>query len=430
LVALAAPGARAQDPPAPPQRAALPAHVTFRLADGVLVRGELRAWDERGIDGSFGRRDWNHLMLGDARRLLLRLLDTQMASEWVLMGSILLGLDGGGDLAERAFARALVIDPAAQAAVDRARAEAAARRQEQEERRRAIEAERLRTLPPEAIEWPATPWAARPAEAQRAAEETMRAEATRMLERAGFALEPVETQRFLVYSDAPRRDTATWAVRLEGLYRRWAGVMALDENDSVLWGRAVVFIFSRPEDHRLLEAQAFGQLVPSSVEGIGHQDGPKVFINVHRNPDDHRFAATLMHEAVHGFMHRYRAPRRLPPWANEGLAEYVTALAAPDSIVETQRRRRGIEFIRAGGNLGAILDAGYDAGAWANSDAIGPATGRLLVELMLRDRPQRFRAWVDAVKSGKGWEDALREDFGVTRDELVGVCGQWYRVND
>ncbi len=56
--------------------------------------------------------------------------------------------------------------------------------------------------------------------------------------------------------------------------------------------------------------------------------------------------------------------------------------------------------------------------------------GYLLVELMVRDRPGAFGAWVRAVKRGKPWEQALAEDFGVTRAQLVDTFVRYYRVND
>jgi len=61
---------------------------------------------------------------------------------------------------------------------------------------------------------------------------------------------------------------------------------------------------------------------------------------------------------------------------------------------------------------------------------VGYNIGYLMVELMIRDRPQAFGAWVNAIKDGKDWEEALVEDFGVSRAQLVETFVRFYRVND
>ena len=42
-----------------------------------------------------------------------------------------------------------------------------------------------------------------------------------------------------------------------------------------------------------------------------------------RPEDIDKFAVTMVHEASHAFMHNYGPPTNLPPWLNEGLADYI-----------------------------------------------------------------------------------------------------------
>ena len=69
-------------------------------------------------------------------------------------------------------------------------------------------------------------------------------------------------------------------------------------------------------------------------------------------------------------------------------------------------------------------------GTWPGDNAIGYSVGYLLVDLMIADRPQKFGAWVKAVKGGKPWQQALAEDFGVDAARLALSASQWYRTND
>ncbi|MHC5023269.1 MAG: hypothetical protein ACYTGG_05085 [Planctomycetota bacterium] len=407
-----------------------PMPVSFRLADGARVTGKMTAWDPDGFDGTFGRRPWVELNTDDAWRLYRRVMDRDDASAWVDLGGLLLRMPAGAKLADRAFQRARRLDESVEEAIDAARAAAAEARRLRDAAEKAIESERLSTAHPESEPWRADAWPPLTPDEQVAATNTMRAEAEQILDAAGLALRPVETDFFLFYSDMPRRQTARWAAELDNMYKRLARIFYLPEQENIFWGKAVIFAFNEQDRFRLVEAQAFRHLAPPGIAGLCHCVGPKVFINFYRQPDDLRFAALLVHETVHGFLHRYRTPRRLPTWANEGFAEYLAAVTFANSPVDNGRRRQGLDFIRDGGDVNQVLAMAYADGTWPGRDGVGYSVGYLLVELMIRDRPRRFGDWVNAIKAGKDWRQALAEDFGATRDVLVGRFVQWYTVND
>lgn len=418
----------------PDSEAPAPIEVRFRLVDGVRLTGTLTHWDDEGVDGSFGWRAWSSIDYRDVWRILSRVCDQERAADWARMGGVMLvvALDQprAESWADRAFRRAERIDPEASALVADARDRARALRREREERRMAEDAERLRTLTPEANEWRADPWPHVTEEEQVEAVATMKADAARMLELAGLDLRPIETDYFLFYSDMPRTESSRWAKQLDTMYARLAEQFGLPEKDNIFWGKAVIFVFNDRDRFRLMEAQAFGQLAPEWASGMCHPQGPKVFVNFYRRPEDTIFAALLVHETVHGFMHRYLTPRRLPTWANEGFADYLASVLFERSPVDLQRREQGLRWIRGGGDVNAILDLEYADGTWPGEDGIGYNVGYLMVELMIRDRPRDFGAWVDAVKQGMPWEEALQTKFGVDRAALVDAFVRFYRVND
>ena len=200
--------------------------------------------------------------------------------------------------------------------------------------------------------------------------------------------------------------------------------------DSIFWGKAVIFVFNDRERFRLVEAQSFQSFVADWVDGICHPLGPQVFVSFYRQPRTEVFGAVLIHETTHGFMHRYRTPMRLPTWANEGIADYMASILFETSTVDLVRRRPGTRWIRRGGDVNDVLDMSYADGTWPGENEIGYAVGYLLVDLMIKDRPREFAAWVNAIKAGKDWEVALVEDYGVTRAELVAAATQYFKVND
>jgi hypothetical protein len=228
----------------------------------------------------------------------------------------------------------------------------------------------------------------------------------------------------------PRPESARWAAELDRMYARLARIFDLPEGENLFWGKAVIFVFRDRDRFRIVEAESFGQLVPRWSAGLCHPIGPKVFVNFYRQPTDREFAAILVHETVHGFLHRYRTPRRLPTWANEGFCDWVASVSFDRSPVDEMRRPGALTYLRGGGDIQSILDMSYLDGSWPGPDSVGYAVGYLMVGLMIQDRPHRFGDWVKAVKAGKDWERALAEDFGVPRARLVETFVRYYRVND
>jgi hypothetical protein len=405
-----------------------PRHVRFQLADGVQVSGELTAWDADGIDGTFGRRLWTELMPEDAWRLYAAVMDQNSARQWVDLGRTLLSVDGGDPWAERAFRQARRLDASTVDDIRAAQDAARRARRERERRERAIEGERLQTGTPEAGNFSADPWPHLTDAERQAAVEALEADARQFLRIADVPVHPVRSERFLVYGEARPLELARLATRLEAITADVAGLLGVDQQRNVFWGRAVVFCFTDPDRFRMVEAESFDQLVPRQAMGICHPVGPKVFLSFRTDDRGRVPARVLAREVVHGYLHRFRTPRRLPPWANEGLAEYVAGRVA-SSREPDEPRARALRLIREGGDVGAVLDRRYEDGEKA-ADETTAALGALLVELMVAQRPRAFGSWVDAVKYGKDWETALAEDYGVPRPALVETFVQFYRVND
>ena len=429
-----------ESPPAPPPVTHPNAspddaiRVRFRMADGVRITGTLTEWDKNGIDGTFGRREWVELDARDVWKLYRKLMNIESASQWAHLGRALLlcSLDQpqAAKNAEKAFARTVRLDQSMSEMISAIRIEVDRIKADREALEQAIASEKLDTLSPESVEWKPQPWPEISQTEQNAATLVMRADAAKMLRLVGLDIVPVETEYFLFYSDMPRRESARWARELDHMYARLADIFFLEEGKNIFWGKAVIFVFNHQKRFQLLEAQAFNHLAPESVLGLCHQRGPKVFVNFYRQPDDLAFAAVLVHETVHGFMHRYQTPQRLPVWANEGFADYVASISFRNSPIDGERRKTGVAFIRAGGDVRFILNLSYLDGSWPGEDAIGYPVSYLLVSLMIRERPRNFGRWVQAVKAGKDWKQALADEFGVTDRRLIERFTRYHLVND
>jgi hypothetical protein len=292
--------------------------VQFKLRDGITISGVMTAWDESGIDGTFGRRLWRDIRPRDIVRLHRHFIDRDDADDWIALGRrlLLVGLDDpkSTTFAEQMFATALAKDTTCADRIDAARTLV----EDERARRAAIaakaEAERLRTMTPEAHPWPADPWPKLNPSERDSADKIMRADAAAMLKKAGMTLAPVESRYFLLYTDLSRREAATWIKELDLMYGRLAAQFLVEPGENVFWGKAVVFVFTERDRFQLVEAESFQHLPPEWESGVCHPVGPKVFLCLHRTPDTPTFSRTLAphrHARLHAPARDAQTPPRL-----------------------------------------------------------------------------------------------------------------------
>ena len=403
-----------------------PRFVRFELTDGAKVGGEMTAWDLDGFEGAFGRRSWSELVTRDVWRLYVAVMNQSDACQWVDLGGLLLAIPDGGSWAQRAFRRAVHLDQSTASRIEAVRAEALQAQARRDDLDRTAEEHRLHTRTPEARDWPAEAWPPMGPDERVAALAQMKSDGTQILRQGGLQMAPLETDHFLVYADLPSIEVARLANRLESVHEIMDELFGADVAGNRFWGKAVVLYFTDSDRFRLVEAESFDQLVDRDVLGICQPVGAKVFINLTGDAASDGFSAALARAVAHGFMHRFRSPKRLPVWANEGLAEYVASRTVPGAADAERRRSEALIYIRNGGDLAAVFDAGW-TDPWP---PVGTAVGGLMTELMINQQAQRFRRWVIAVKQGTDWTKALADSYGVPLPLLVDTFRQYYRVNN
>ena len=403
-----------------------PQFVRFELTGGAKIVGEMTAWDLEGFEGTFGRRSWSELVTRDVWRLYVAVMQQNDACQWVDLGGLLLAIPDGGSWAQRAFRRAVHLDQSTASRIEAVRAEALQAQARRDDLDRTAEEHRLHTRTPEARDWPAEAWPPMGPDERVAALAQMKSDGTQILRQGGLQMAPLETDHFLVYADLPSIEVARLANRLESVYEIMDELFGADVTGNRFWGKAVVLYFTDSDRFRLVEAESFNQLVDRDVLGICQPVGAKVFINLTGDVASDAFRASLARAVAHGFMHRFRSPKRLPVWANQGLAEYVASRAAPGAADAERRRGEALVYIRNGGDLAAVFGAGW-SDAWPPA---GTAVGGLMTALMINQQPERFRRWVIAVKQGTDWTKALTDSYGVPFPRLLETFTQYHRVNN
>ena len=255
--------------------------------------------------------------------------------------------------------------------------------------------------------------------------EALKQEAEKVQRSLGQRLELYEDANFLVYSDLNAGEARRWVGLLDDMYDRLLEMFDLEKGRNIFRGKCLIYIFRNEQDYYRYCSGALG-FPGRGTAGVceSRGDGMAV-VAFFRQRDTLNFAHVLVHESAHAFVHRYRSFPQIPSWINEGIAEYVAhALVDNRGFGESDWSGRNADArlqLQRAGSLRGMLDVGHIDG-WQYPVAYE------LCQFMVRQSATRYRAFIDAIKDGKPWEQALNEDYGLSRHKLVEAFGESLRI--
>jgi hypothetical protein len=300
-------------------------------------------------------------------------------------------------------------------------------------------------------QWPAVPWPAMTRHDHRNAVLIMKSDAQSVLEHLPTAADGsrptydfIETAHTLLYTDLERPDAVRFALLMPKIVEQFAQILQRDPSQNPFWGKAAIFITSDQDHFVRFETLAFGSSPIDPNEPLPrsrlHRIGPKVFITIHHpGPRYNReIELELTRQLTRGLLHRHISPQELPDWAADGLAITIADRLFRDTPLMNEHRRVGLAFIRdrrAVTDVLAVIDPasvnqGRPAARAPHDRRLIASLGGLIIELMIRERPGQFSRWIEAVKRGVSWRDALQTDYNVPLEVLLDTAVRYYRVND
>jgi len=228
-----------------------------------------------------------------------------------------------------------------------------------------------------------------------------------------------ETKYYLFLSDIPPQMVTLFTSSLDKMHEHLCKAFGVKNKEGVwLGGKAPVIAFVNSQHFVEFERMFFNINTPPTAQGLAHQlPTGEVIISCHCGNDPHYFAGVIVHEATHGFVHRYKSPEIIPNWLNEGIAEWVSMSVVTTNKGVQRKVKASIEQMQQTGTLGPEFFTAR------NIAANQYGTAAAMVDFMLRSNPKAFRAMIDEIKSGVKWEDALQKTFKVTPEELVQKFG-------
>jgi hypothetical protein len=239
-----------------------------------------------------------------------------------------------------------------------------------------------------------------------------------------------ETQHFLFVSNIPPQQIAPYVASLDRMYSFMCQLYGVPRTHKVwLGGKTPIFAFLEREEFDAFEERYFPESREAiralgNVYGLSHlsQTG-EVVISCYRGNDPNDFGQMLVHETSHGFIHRYKTKAQLPNWVDEGMADLIGAEMVPASNVVRNRELKALQQLAGQRSLGGMLSAerieGWQYGAASN-----------LNRFLLQSNRQDYVRFIEALKEGMKWEEALRDAYRATPEELLTEYGRRINVPD
>jgi hypothetical protein len=414
-----------------------PIVVNATKLDGAQINGRITSYDDDGFDMMDTKKNtqkitWDQLPAQKVFTLNSQLNRKPTADDWMKLGKRLLTMPGGRAVAEQSFQRAVKLDPALKDQIAQARKDALEKPPPVAKETPGADTP---VAPPATQPWLNTKdpnkrivgpqmvgavetsaWGKQSPEQEKAAIDKLKEFANDAQRKLGLKLQPFETQYFLFATDIQPADAKKWAEKLDNMYVLLADMFAIPKGENIWHGKALVFVFSREEDYLKFEMKMHATLAAGTA-GMCHTYGSgDVHIAFYRQPNDLDFAHVLVHESTHGFLHRYRSPVSVPSWANEGLAEYVAMKLAP---------RQGLDMAAAS-DAKADLQAKKSVGNFFQEEHIVAwqyPVARTLTEFMVTQSRKGYVDFINGIKDGLRWDEAITQKYGVSVAQLLHAYG-------
>ena len=420
VVAFAGGGAATADP----VKVDKPVRVATLKADKTRVAGRVSSYDVDGFELLDDKNNaqtvkWSDLPARSVMEVYGAVLAKGTAADWVAAGQVMYHLSDGKDFGERAFARALRLDPKVKDKV--------------EDAKKAPAAAAAGTAVAGAAPGTAKPgteligaagktgtaedfykhwWGKLTDEEQAESVKELKAFAEGTRKGKDGSLKLLETKYFLFYSDLKPAEAQNWSGLLDKMYARLSEIFAVPKETNLWRGKGLIFVFSKAEDYRKFEAESH-QTDAGSTLGMCHSYSTGYdHIAFFRQSDDLEFAHVLVHESVHGFVHRYKSHVNIPSWANEGLAEVIAYELVPQKGKQNEYKGMAVDYMRQRGVGDDFFDATHIA-AWQYPVA------QYMTSFMISANKKGYVAFINGVKDGQTIDDSLAKNYGAPRERVT-----------
>lgn len=359
--------------------------------------------------------EWEQLDPERLPRFINLLPDKRDAASLLLTSELLINHGGDERMVERMLDLALKVDKSTQGQIDALREKMkngdGSDKPEEKDSPKAGDGEGKEAGDDYPTNANSRAWPKLSEEQHAAAVQKLKDSTDKVLKKMNHKMGRTETERFLVYSDMPKKESEYWTGVLDKMYDKLCETFDLDKEVNIWKGKCLLLFFNNRNDFLKYNVAAYGNN-PTGAAGICYQFGTgDVHISMWKQSPKLELAHTLVHEAAHGFLFRYQSSHYVPNWLNEGLAEYIS-VALVDPPGYPRRATSARQFVKQRNSLDNFLSA---------QNIIGPHYGLAfdVTDLMVAENRKGYVKMIQGIKSGKTAAQAFEEDYGASIDKVL-----------
>jgi len=236
-----------------------------------------------------------------------------------------------------------------------------------------------------------------------------------ILKRSGFAATPYESAHYILYTRSGATTGRRLLRSLENMHKTLKKLFEIPKETVLYHGKCAVFVLDSHQEFVDFEDRVFQN--DAEKFGAFYHSSRTFSTIVASAKSPTKLEATLVHETTHGFMHRYKSEARLPTWANEGLADFMAAALVPSAQRGPQHWTIARTYVMNGKDPADIMEQNYSDGSWPDDNSY--PVSHMLVRYMIKYKGPEFRAWIDDIKDGVNWVQAMADRFSPSPNKIV-----------
>jgi hypothetical protein len=226
-----------------------------------------------------------------------------------------------------------------------------------------------------------------------------------------------EKEYFLYFTDARGKQVSQHTVALDNMYRILCQAFGIPPKTNIWRGKAVVVAFQCKASFAGFEQRFFKKTV-DNCQGRAHLfANGDVIIGCYYGNDPAFFRSLLVHEAVHGFMHRFKSRENVPSWLDEGAADFIAGKVVPGCDDVKLDQTEAIQRLWRT----RCVDGDFFTARQIKGWQYGLASS--LTGYLLEWDPHRYRKLIELIKTGVEWEESLKRTYGVSPEQLIEKYG-------
>lgn len=218
-----------------------------------------------------------------------------------------------------------------------------------------------------------------------------------------------ETKFYLIYSDLPEATITAFGKGLDGMYQQIGPMFGVHPEQNIWAGKCLMLVFI-DRDAQLTYFERLRNIPAGGIYAARRFTEPDGRLIITYNPMN---ATALINgvtqDTVTGFLSRFRSNVAYPRWMEEGLCRMFA-----DNLINTRGNEAPtINYLRTNGKLDGLL-----TGKKTLIDGYDVATSSMVMKHLYNKDPLRFRGLVTMLKEGAEPDEAVKESYGLTLEEL------------